>query len=122
MTDTHQAIDDITPSSKRNGAVILSSFAWAAHRYTMAFLLGLVVVCCGVGAHDYLQYRSTVDTIINDRNSRWYEHEQRLTQLEDKSADHMSAYNAIRSDNIATREAIYQIRGDIQVLKSRSQP
>lgn len=122
MSEMPQMLDDITPSKKRDGSVTLSSFAWAIHRYTMGFFLGMFAILVGVFAHDYLQTRTKVTRLETERDGAIFDQERRITELEEASANHMSAYSAIRKDQELLKEMAYQIRSDLSVLKSRMMP
>ena len=122
MKDLSNGIDDITPHhNDHRGGVLLSRWSWAAHRYTMAFLLAMVVAAWSVGVNDYLKFRARVQALEVSRESKVFDHENRLTRLEDSREAIMGLLNRISTDNRKDSDAIQAMRSDIEIIKVRMQ-
>ena len=121
MADLAKSIDEITPHGRHNGGAVLSTWAWAAHRYVMAGLIGFVVICAVGLLHDHFAMRLRMTTLERSREDKVYDHENRLTKLEESREAIMGLLNRMATDNRKDSEAIQAMKSDIEIIKVRMQ-
>lgn len=118
MRNLPEGIDEVTPKGARGG-VVLSPWAWAAHRYTMAALLLLLASIIGVAAHDYLQMRARVIEMDRNKSDIAFQHESRITSLEDKRDDILSMILSVSKDVREMNNALNNLIREVEIVKTR---